>query len=220
MAKAERSPKISDGALVLLRIAREDDRHRAIARNAALLAVLECSKEIVEACKSGTTDDLFALTKAVVPPWSFLTLTAGILQSIYNQIPIVSDFNGHVLAGFAQALADIAWPMRAATDFDGPSIEEFQLRIGQQDVETLWRGTLQNYLANILQDYFASLRIRESVPDLEPTAEVDLRILDAHALADFAIQLAPRLGHPTEPAIIAFALNQTIDEVLEDANQE
>jgi hypothetical protein len=140
-------------------------------------------------------------------------------EYVHGNAPLASpvrDFDRHALQGFAEALADLAWQERNASDFDGPVSAVFVSRISRHTLEALWLSTLQNYLANIFQDYFAALRIRENVRDLDDTTEVDLRLVDARLLAEHAMKLYVAMkGDDNDPEILALALYQAIDQILE-----
>lgn len=223
----EDPPRLRAGTIYLLTVARENDRHRALERNAALLMVLEFGRDLIRVCKQKETTDLSRLLRATPPPENFLMMTAAALHEIRRRMDeyvhgdsphasAVRDFDRHALQGFAEALADLTWPERKASDFDGPASAVFISRMSQHTLDALWLSTLQNYLANIFQDYFAALRIRENVRDLDETTEVDLRLVDARLLAERAMKLyAAMKGDDNEPEILALALYQSIDQTLE-----
>jgi hypothetical protein len=226
MANGKR-PELSPGAQYLLRVARNNDTHRALARNAALLGVLEFGEELIHTCCEKKPAVLASLLGIKKVPSNFLAITAAILHRINERmnavmheeelrVPAVGDYNRHALQGFAEALADIAWRERAAQDFEGPPSKVVISELASHAVNTLWTHTLQHYLGNIFQDYFAALRIREEVTDLEPTAEVDLRSIDALAVATYAMQITAETSgeDAANPAIIAFSLDRAIDELL------
>lgn len=227
MANDVEPPEISPGALSLLRIARKNDVYRAMAKNAALLAALEFGKDLIETCEEEKLSSLFSFLQTETPPRSFLAIAAASLRCIRDRmeqhpsvVPAVNDFNRHVLQGFAETLADLAWPDRNAQDFDGPTPKVFLARIALSDLETLWTSMLKNYLGNIYQDYFAALRVREEVTDLDQTVESNLRLVDASALAEYAMRLATSMGGLADPAMVAFSLDQAIDETLRRSGAE
>lgn len=217
---------LSDGALYLLEIARENDRHHALEKNAALVKVLEFGEELTRVCKQEGLEGLFLLLSAVPPPQNFLMITAAALHEIRNRIDEyvhgdaleaspVRDFDRHALQGFAEALADLGWPNRNASDFDGPASGVFVSRLAQNDLHTMWLRTLQHYMANIFQDNFAALRMRERVPELDPATEVDLRLSDARLLAEHVMKLYKAMQNDkNDPEVLAFALYQAINEML------
>ena len=220
-------PGLRAGTIYLLTVARENDQHRALERNAALLMVLAFGKELIRVCKQDGLEGLFLLLGATPPPQNFLMITAAALHEIRRrmdeyvhgdspQASPVRDFDRHALQGFAETLADLAWPERNARDFDGPESAVFVSKMSQHSLDALWLSTLQNYMANIFQDYFAALRIRENVRDLDETTEVDLRLVDARLLAEHAMKLyAAMKGDDNEPEILALAFYQAIDKTLE-----
>lgn len=226
----EPPPVISRTALALLDVARENDKHRAMARNALLMAALEVGAELIEVCRTGNPHALSSLLKAESPPKNFLVITAMALNRIRDRAdehlhgdsdapkaPAVGDYNRPALQGFAVALADLSWPERAARDFDGPGLDEFVSRIAQHDLETFWLATFQHYLANILQEYFVDLpaKTQEKARALDPNIEVNLRLVDGRVLAEYAMKLAASMGKQnSDPAMIAFSLDQAIDKIL------
>ena len=193
-------PDFSDGVLALLRIARENDAHDALANNTALYSVLDFGKACIEACRAGQKAGLLKWLDVSPPPPHFLALCAAILQWVRKEqdaqflageassaIPVVTDFDRHVLQGFAEALADVAWPERDASEFNGPSLEVCAARLAGHEPRDLWLRTIQHYLANILQHYFAAARIREQVQDLPLDTEAQLRLRDARLLAEYVM---------------------------------
>ncbi len=218
---------ISDGALELLRIARENDTRRALSRNAALLTVLEFGQRLVHMCREGDLTSIHKLVGSDKSPDNFLSVVAAILRTIqidldrqYHEkgdrlrIPVASDFNHHVLQGFAQALADIAWPERNADDFDGPSIKTCIKHLASVDPRGVWTLTIQNYLGNILQYYFSESRIREQVQGLDLSTEVNLRSIDASRIAQRVMVLAPEITEvESEPVRVMYALHLTLEKI-------
>ncbi|MDT4897399.1 MAG: hypothetical protein QOH25_2476 [Acidobacteriota bacterium] len=234
MSNAEGPPEISPGALYLLRTARNNDSEQALTNNAALFAVLEFGEKLMRVCREQNLPGLFALAKTKTPPQTFLVLTAAILHRVQEilgepshatedepEVPVFTDFNDYVLQGFAQALADLAWPERSARDFDGPLPETFLARISRHDVNALWTYTLQHYIANIFQAYFAALRFRERNPDLDPLTEIELRSWDARDLAEYAMRLAAASsGDKADPKIVLSSLDKAINEMLKGEGEE
>lgn len=228
MLRVERVPEISKVALALLQVAHEDDAHRAIAKNATLIATLEFGFDLIRVCHQRNLHALFSQLETPISPQSFLAITVASLSRIRDRAdkhlsgsrkaPAVGDYNRPVLQGFALALADLAWPERAAKDFDGPSPEEFLSRIAQYDLGALWLATFQHYVANILQEYFAALpqRTQEIIRKRDPDTEVNLRLSDAFVVAEYAIALAKDMGEETSPAIAAFSLDQAINQMVKE----
>jgi hypothetical protein len=235
MADVARPPKISEGALLLLRHARRSDRHNAIVTNEALRAALDFSEDLIRACHANTLSALSSLLKPASPLRSFLMITALSLQHIRERLdriahdeshppkaPAVIDFNRHVFQGFAQALADLAWPERSAQDFNGLSTEQdfngpspkvFLSRMSQHDLYTLRSRMLQHYLANILEDYLAA--VREEEKDLAPDIEANVRSSDARLLAEYAMRLVERMGDKGDnPEAIIEALDNAMKKSL------
>jgi hypothetical protein len=191
--------EVSEGAVELLRVAGENDTHGALANNGALVAVLQTAEAMLRVCRDPRPEELVRLLGEGVAPKSFLELVVACLtharrelneqygaerkQSVYANLPLVSDFDKHAFQGFAEALADTIWPKRAAKEFDGPPLVECLSRLANCERWELCERIIQNYLANIMQYYFAAARLREKMPDLDPQIEVNLRLHDAHAIA-------------------------------------
>ncbi len=223
---------LSDGGVFLLVVARENDSYGALEKNVALLKVLEFGQNLIHACKRQGVQGLYVLLGTTSPARTFLMITAAALHEIRRRMheyvkgkhgtaSAARDFDWHALQGFAEALADVAWPRRNANDFDGPAAEEFVSRLAQTELTTMWLRTVQHYLANILQDNFAALRMRERVPELDPATEIDLRLLDARLLAERTLNIYQEIrGGQDDPEFLALALYQTINETLRgQANQ-
>jgi hypothetical protein len=226
MSRPSEFPVLSDGATELLRIARENDKHRALARNAALLKSLKFTEQLILVCRGDWRKDLAELL-GVAAPTAFVGLASQSLRTIQrevdelfqhppadSQLPVVTDFNIHALQGEAQMLADFAWPGRAAADFDGPPLGEVVGRLGSVEVRGAWTALLQHYLGNILQDVFASARIREAIPDLDPEAETWLRSRDARDLSEYVLGMIPANQAP-DAVEFMLALDQAVDWATE-----
>jgi len=224
--KSEIPLNLSDGGIYLLVVARENDRHGALEKNVALLKVLEFGQELIHVCGQQGVEGLYVLLGTTSPARTFLMITAASLHEIRHRMheyvrgkhgtaSAVRDFDWHALQGFAEALADVAWPRRNANDFDGPAAEEFVSRLAQTELNIMWLRTLQHYLANILQHTFADLRMRERVPELDPATEVDLRLVDARLLAERTLGIYQEIrSDRDDPEFLALALYQTINETL------
>jgi hypothetical protein len=61
-------------------------------------------------------------------------------------------------------------------------------------------------MGNILQDCFSAARVRENVPDLDPTTELNLRTQEGDVIAGFTMQTAMRRFHNLSPKLITSAL--------------
>lgn len=69
-------PDLSDGAIELLRIARENDKLRAIARNVGLLHALTLTDRLVQASRTNWRDDLNTLFRTDALPTTFVALVS------------------------------------------------------------------------------------------------------------------------------------------------
>jgi hypothetical protein len=211
------APELSEGARELLRITMESDTHHAIATNAALRYALEWLSRLHLSARASFTG-LPALLKTENVPRTFLELTCKVLMCIQAELdkqyqspiksaePLVTDFNRHVFQAFAETLADAAWPERSASDFNGPPLAQVAKRLSTQEEHELYRGLIRNYMGNILQDCFSAARVRENVPDLDPTTELNLRTQEGDVIAGFTMQTAMRRFHNLSPKLITSAL--------------
>jgi hypothetical protein len=219
-------PVLSDGAIELLRIARENDKRRAIARNVGLLRALAFAHRLVKVSRGNWRDELTSLFKTGSLPPTFVALVSLSLRTIQGEVdelyarpgvkqnlPVVTDFNLHAMQAEAQMLADLAWSNRTAADFDGPPVEEAVRRLRSIEVSEAWRVLIQHYVGNILQDVFAAADIRRAVPNLAPDTEVLLRSDDAYRLSLYVLATTDNKSD-LEPGEFMFALDQAIDRVV------
>jgi hypothetical protein len=219
-------PVLSDGAIELLRIARENDKHRAIARNVGLLHALMFTDRLVQASRANWRHDLNILFKADALPTTFVALVSLSLRTIQREVdelfarpnvkpslPVVTDFNVHALQAQAQMLADFAWPDRTAEDFDGPPVETAVEQLKKVEVQEAWTVLVQHYVGNILQDVFAAADIRRAVPNLDDDTEELLRSEDAYQLSLYVLAITDDEARQ-EPGGFMFALDQAIDRVI------
>jgi hypothetical protein len=226
MAMIDEPLVLSRTALALLQVARENDRSGAMASNAALEAVIEFAEPLARACRDSDQSRLLKLLNLDSAPKNFLELVAAILRQIRDQLNkparsdglsthFARDFDRHVLQGFAEALADLAWPDRKAKDFDGPSLNECCARLAECDASEFWLAATQHYLANIFQHYFAAARVREHFRNLDPLVESSLRLKDARTLAGRVLVIASEMNErePSPSARIAKALESVLHSV-------
>ena len=209
MIRNPEPPDLSNGALELLRIATENDRHGAMMRNAALLTAISSTGQLLTSSSAGASG-IAQFLGSPNPPKHFLPLVAVLLRNIQqtldarfdassekSALPLVTDFNSHVFEAEAVTLADFAWPNRHAEDFNGPKIDVVAERLAAANIADVWRTFVQHYIGNILQDVFAAARIRETVRDLAPETEKLLRSDDAVKFATFVFDTY-EVGTPNE----------------------
>jgi hypothetical protein len=167
-----------------------------LATNACLRAALEYTVRLAIACGDESGGAVRSLLGVETLPRHFIGVVFLVAKGVRFRIdellsdrvlprpePLVTDFDRHVYQALAETLADLAWPERAARDFDGPPISVVQRRIAAVESSTIVSKMLTNYLANILQDGFAAARIREAVRNLPDDTEVLLRSNDSAAIA-------------------------------------
>jgi hypothetical protein len=200
-------PDISAGALELLRIAKANDNHDALARNAALLTVLEFAQTLLSAVgreNDGAIKRLLALEEL---PSCFVEFVAACLRTVRDQqqqrfqdtgnrngVLFVADFDRPAMQAFAETMAELIWIERSAVDFDGPRLNIVFQRLKDQTIEHVWFEIVKNYIGNLLQHYFSAARIREQVRDLPVTIEGDLRLVEAARIAEYAQALGTQTG--------------------------
>lgn len=221
-------PRPTELGLTLLAIARKKDRHRALAASAALVGVLDLGRQLLWASESARHTTWKDVLGSDAEPEDFVSLVATLLQRAQNQLDhrdrrasrsegklLVRDYDPFIYHGFSQALADLLWSERAVRDFDGPSFAVCKERLTGLEVDELWRRTIQHYLANVLQYYFAAASSGDK-NRIDPALESILRDSDADNVAAYALRLAPdeTMGEPT-PELAAFGLDLAISEILE-----
>jgi len=223
MTEAHTHVPISEGAQELLRIVMENDRHGAIAWNAALVAALEWLERLHEASKRSFSG-LETLLQRPRAPKTFLDFTCATLVCVQRELdrryqgsarseePLVTDFNRHVLQALAETLADAAWPERSANEFDGPPVQQVADRLRNKVPPELYRSLIRNYLGNILQDCFAASRIREQV-DLHRATESKLRSEDADKIAGFVIQTVQSKSAAPSVKLVIEQLKAVLDDI-------
>jgi hypothetical protein len=217
-------PRLSVGALELLRIAHENDQNHAIVRNAALLATLSFTSRLFSACRTSSAAQVSKLLHVKNPPANFLALVSLSLRRIQAQLddqfsgsatdtslPAMTDFNVHVLQAEANVLADFAWPNRSADDFDGPPLSEVMDCLASTEISHAWKVLIQHYVGNILQDIFAAARVRETVRDLDPEAEILLRSQDARMLSEYVFEVATT----NDPEDLMRTLERVLQQVIQ-----
>ena len=234
MTPSSELPELSDGAFELLLIADENDDEDVMANNLAIILALALGEQLILACHSGSIEHVLKLVQLESRPRCFLAFVSAALCHIQSKldehfsqeqrgfiVPVLTDFNLYVLQGFAHALADLCWQERDAQDFDGPSFSKCVTRLAQHDVQDIWFLIIQHYLANILQHYFSAARIRESVKDLAPETEVELRRQDARMLADYVLcRAAEKETGVGEPRKVMEALQETLVGILVEGDEE
>jgi hypothetical protein len=195
--------EISEGALALLRIAKENDSYGALAKNAALLTVLEFAQTLLSVAQEENDGKLKRLLAVAELPSCFVKFVAACLRSVRDQqekrfrdkadrdgVLFVTDFDRHALQAFAETMAELVWAERRADDFDGPRLHVVIGRLKKRAMGEVWFGIVRNYIGNLLQHYFSAARIREQVRNLPVATESDLRLVEASRVAEYAQELA------------------------------
>jgi hypothetical protein len=129
--------------------------------------------------------------------------------------PPASDYDNFVLQALGQSIADAVWPERNPDDAKGPPLDTVLKRYSKLAPFTMWGLLLSNYMANVLQYYFAASRIKETNKKLPEHVESLLRSRDAKVLVMHALKPLPftrSLEKNTELALEG--LRNTIIELL------
>jgi hypothetical protein len=182
------SPAVSGGAATLLAIAQENDRRGRIATNAALRLSLEHLASIPKLSTSGATALAKGLGLTPVPATLF-QFCAALANAIDEQILAlekargpwseVTDFDRSVYLALAQTLSRV---VPGAMTERSP-LEEVLPRLAAADPAALQRDLVENYVGNLLQEYFETCEVRFNVPDLPDDTEQRMRTEDARAIA-------------------------------------
>lgn len=221
-------PEISEGALALLRIAKENDSYDALAKNAALLTVLEFAQALLSVVQEQDDHALKRLLVLDELPSGFVQFVAACLRRVRDQqekrfrdkgdrhgVLFVTDFDRHTLQAFAETMAELVWPERRADDFDGPRLNIVIQRLKDRAIGEVWFGIVRNYIGNLLQHYFSAARIREEVRNLPVTTESDLRRVEAARVAQYAQELVAGLDAIRGPMDIINSLDLAVRRYTE-----
>lgn len=217
-------PDISEGALELLRIARANDKHDALANNAALLAVLEFAQSLLSVVRKQDDSAIRRLLGLDELPSCFVEFVAACLRGIHDQLErrfedgddrtgilFIADFDRPAMQAFAQTMAELIWIERLGVDFDGPRINVVFKRLSEQTLEDFWFETVKNYVGNLLQYYFSAARIREQVRNLPVTTERDLRMIEAAHVAECAQKLVAETDETQNARHIMGSLDRALN---------
>jgi hypothetical protein len=192
---------ISVGARGLLHIAKKNDIHGGLSKNALLFnAVRVCEDLFWRRDRRDSASIVRELGLETASP-TFLVVVGAVLRRIREAAEtqfvrcdtngrwiFVNDFDSFVLHAVAQTLADLGWPQRRAEEFDGPSCEQLRRQLDGVSFSTFCEVFLRNYFGNLLQDYFKRAEVRRAHPNLPPDREVQLRSSDAQEIVDQAVE--------------------------------
>lgn len=224
--------EVSPLGQTLLEVAWSNDRHGKLVGNAALRLSLSTLKKLLSACKQDDTALMARLTGQSELPRSFLSFAAALANVIDlrlrsrgpNEQPhsqanrdSPSDFDHSVFLALGQALADTAWPHAEERDLRSPAIKQVVARLADCELQDVQVSLLQNYLGNVLQDYFDRAQARAAVRDLPDETELEIRRDDCSIIAELAWQTAASRAKqgPPGPEDLQTGLTFAIEKILE-----
>ncbi|MGH9931846.1 MAG: hypothetical protein ACREA9_21825 [Pyrinomonadaceae bacterium] len=221
--------QVSPLGQTLLEVAWSNDRHEKLVGNAALRLSLSTLQKLLSACKHNDTALLATLTGQSELPRSFLSFAAALANVIdlklrsrgpNSQInrDSPSDFDHAVFLALGQALADNAWPQAEERDLRAPAIKQVVARLADCELQDVQVSLLQNYLGNVLQDYFDRAQARVAVRDLPDEVELEIRRDDCRIIAELAWQTAveSRANQgPPDSEDLQTGLTFAIEKILE-----
>jgi hypothetical protein len=190
-------PALADGTLTLLAIALKNDRDKQITRSVMLRLAYEAVTHLPEICRAGERP-VYKLLDTSVPPHTLFQFCALFLDAVERQADSSSgsskrwersEYDHPALLALGQTVARTVG-MKSSI---GPDLSTAFQRIADAEPGRLQRIFIENYLGNILQDYFDACEVRFNVRDLPEETEQDLRIVEARAMAEWVFNRDPML---------------------------
>jgi hypothetical protein len=225
------SSQISGLARTVLKIAWKDGRRSQLAENAALRLSLDAVVRLVQACRDRNASSLSKLTGERELPGNFLVFMASLSWEIDLKIQWKpnssqpeetqggsSDYDHAIFLALAQTIANVVWPESGKRNFQVPGIDSVLTRIGRSDERELQISLLQNYLANLMQDYLDRSQARVAVRDAPPEIEMELRRTDCRIVAELASQLASAENLTSPAESIQAGLGRAIDRLVRNTS--
>ncbi len=189
--------QLSSGAASLLRVALENDPQCVIAKNATLTIGIDlairyfwqkppksASSLLENLGERGRAASFLELVSAFLCSVRAAVLEGSMCQGQSDEISYATDFDWHVLHAFSLTFADMAWPLRSGQDFDGPSATTTIDTLQRSSKSSFFMLLAQNYIGDILQDYFARAGVRRQYRNLPEDREANLRLVDAKSFVD------------------------------------
>jgi hypothetical protein len=185
---------LSTGAVALLAIAQENDRHKRIATNAALRISLEYVKRLQQLCARKDDQGVRQLLNGREIPEKWFEFCVASVDAIESKIQqskdsgksgfsVQTDFDRSVYMALGQTLSEVVREhRRSRLSLEVGSIEmmaALSQRSGLQVQELL----IKNYVGNILQDLFDACKVRLTANGLARDTELKLREKDAELVA-------------------------------------
>jgi len=193
-----------------------------IANNAALRHAIDYAGALpsigADPCSSATVKQWMDTD---APPSDLFLFTGKLLDGLdmrvrgrNKRLPRVATdaatmFDHHALLALAQIILSAAG-MRSARDRDAS--EAFQL-IARKSPRSLQRLLIENYLGNILHDYFDAVEIRAEFPRLPVDTENNLRVKYGRAIAAAIFESLPPGDGPAPVHDIQEALQTMIGSI-------
>jgi len=186
---------MSRGAITLLAIAQENDRHKKIADNEALRAALEYVARLVVLCSKENVSGVRSLLGLRELPANWFGFCVAIVDAIESRIDTLAhgdsdgwsartDFDRSVFLAIGQSIGDLLREYRGERLTLDVKTDSVLVALRQATSIHLQRLLIRNYVGNILQELFDTCKIRLSAPGLSKDTEQNLRERDAQALAD------------------------------------
>jgi hypothetical protein len=165
--------------------------------------------------------DPFALLRVTPPDLFRLTamLLDGLDMRVRGRHPLsqpgdeATMFDHAALLAFAQVIHD-AGGMSGARDRDTSTA--FRL-IAKKSPRALQKRLIENYLGNILHDYFDACEVRAAFPRLPFDTENNLRVKYGHAVAAAIFKSLPSRDGPLPAGVVQRALQEMLGSIWEGA---
>lgn len=229
---AAQNPEVSALGCTLLGIAWKNGRKKGLTNNAALNLSLYTLRKLVTACREENTSLLITLTGQTELPRNFLVFAASLSNEIDLKIThrhspsghevdsdavwtSISDYDHSVFLALGQTLANAAWSDSSKRDLHAPGIENVIGSLGRYSEHTIQIALVQNYIANVLQDYLDRSQARVAVRSAPAAIEQEIRRDDCRIVAELAYQVAFRGEKPPTPEEIQTGLGTAITFILE-----
>lgn len=226
------NPEVSALSCTLLGIAWKKGRQKGLTNNAALNLSLYTLRKLITACREENTALVLTLTGQPELPRNFLVFAASLSNEIdlkiqHRHIPAdqevdsdavwtsISDYDHSVFLALGQTLANAAWPDSSTRDLHAPGIENVLASLARYSEDAIQIALVQNYVANVLQDYLDRAQARVAVRSAPAAIEQEIRRDDCRIVAELAYQVASRQEKPPTPEEIQTGLGTAITSILE-----
>jgi len=226
-------PEVSALAWTLLGIAWKNGRRTTLTSNAALKLCLFVLTDLVIACQEQNISRVIKLTGQPELPRNLLSFVASLSNEIDLKIcsrlipaeqeldaePVWtsnSDYDHAVFLALGQTLANAAWPGSGSRDLHAPAIKQVLRSLAQCSERDIQVALIQNYVANVLQDYLDRAQARVAVRNAPAAIENEIRKDDCRVIAEFAYKLAISRNPRPAPEELQTGLSTAITRILEN----